>query len=373
MPTGSVARASALNLATSSHTYSFSKNRTAPAAVAPSIDSVRTRVPAGSPGRSRSSTARRTAPPGAGAPAAPRTARPARGRAHTRSTSRTARVPARRTCPGTVRQPAGTRLLRARPARGGRGGRRRPSGSSHQSTAAPPAGARLLPRRRAEDPRFLGFRRRAPPPDTRHTRKRERESHMDAGRQEPARAERDGDSGAHAGGTGAQEAQEVLHVPPGGGRLLNVLGSFAAIKVTGRETGGAYAVWEDTVPPGGRVAAAPRARARGGGLLRDRGRARDRPRAQPPCAPARAATCTRRREWRTPSRTPAHAMRACWSWRSPAGWRSSSLRWACRSTGSPSKTPRAGAGAPPPPEVLRRVLESASRHGITILSPPESH
>ncbi len=62
-------------------------------------------------------------------------------------------------------------------------------------------------------------------------------------------------------------------------------------------------------------------------------------------------------------------MRACWSWRSPAGWRSSSPRWACRSTGSPSKT-RAPVPAAPPPEVLRRVLESASRHGITILSPP---
>lgn len=196
---------------------------------------------------------------------------------------------------------------------------------------------------------------------------------MDAGRQEPARAERDGDSGAHAGGTGAQEAQEVLHVPPGGGRLLNVLGSFAAIKVTGRETGGAYAVWEDTVPPGG--GPPPHVHGREaedfyvieGELEIVRAR-------QPPLRAGAGSYV------HTPAGV-AHTFKN-------AGTRHARMLVVAVPGGMEEFFAEVGVpvdriseqdaaapvpAAPPPPEVLRRVLESASRHGITILSPPESH
>jgi mannose-6-phosphate isomerase-like protein (cupin superfamily) len=44
---------------------------------------------------------------------------------------------------------------------------------------------------------------------------------------------------------------ETTHVPAGAGQALDVLGDLVVIKTVGAGTGGAYAVWEDTVPPGG--------------------------------------------------------------------------------------------------------------------------
>ncbi|HEV2121843.1 MAG TPA: cupin domain-containing protein [Chloroflexota bacterium] len=48
-----------------------------------------------------------------------------------------------------------------------------------------------------------------------------------------------------------ETAPEIIHTPSGTGRRLNVLGTLAEIKVSSDQTGGAYAIWEDTVPPGG--------------------------------------------------------------------------------------------------------------------------
>ncbi len=44
---------------------------------------------------------------------------------------------------------------------------------------------------------------------------------------------------------------ESSYVPAGAGRALTVLGDTMHVKVAGRDTGGAYAVWEVTVQPGG--------------------------------------------------------------------------------------------------------------------------
>ncbi len=54
----------------------------------------------------------------------------------------------------------------------------------------------------------------------------------------------------HAGGVGRTE-KEVTHVPPGGGaRSLWVMGVLVTLKVPGRKTGGAYALFEVTTQPG---------------------------------------------------------------------------------------------------------------------------
>jgi mannose-6-phosphate isomerase-like protein (cupin superfamily) len=45
--------------------------------------------------------------------------------------------------------------------------------------------------------------------------------------------------------------RETTHVPAGAGEILEVLGDLVTLKTVGADTGGAYAVWEDTVPPGG--------------------------------------------------------------------------------------------------------------------------
>jgi quercetin dioxygenase-like cupin family protein len=45
--------------------------------------------------------------------------------------------------------------------------------------------------------------------------------------------------------------RETTHVPTGAGAALEVLGELVTFKTVGADTGGAYAVWEDTVPPGG--------------------------------------------------------------------------------------------------------------------------
>ncbi len=42
----------------------------------------------------------------------------------------------------------------------------------------------------------------------------------------------------------------AIHVPPGGGETLWVLGDLYTFKVTGAETGGAFAVFETVTPPG---------------------------------------------------------------------------------------------------------------------------
>jgi mannose-6-phosphate isomerase-like protein (cupin superfamily) len=44
---------------------------------------------------------------------------------------------------------------------------------------------------------------------------------------------------------------ETTHVPAGTGEALDVLGDLVTLKTVGADTGGAYAVWEDTVPPRG--------------------------------------------------------------------------------------------------------------------------
>ena len=48
-----------------------------------------------------------------------------------------------------------------------------------------------------------------------------------------------------------QSQDESSYIPAGGGHPLTVLGDAVHIKVAGRDTGNALAVWEDTVRPGG--------------------------------------------------------------------------------------------------------------------------
>ena len=172
------------------------------------------------------------------------------------------------------------------------------------------------------------------------------------------------------GGQGGQGGQEILHVPAGGGQILNVLGSFTAIKVTGRETDGAYAMWEDTVPPGG---------------------------GPPPHVHGREAedfyVLEGELEIIRPGQSSLRATAGSYV-HTPAGvahtFRNAGTRAArmlvvaapagmedfFAEIGVPVEGVRADdvarpvAGGPPPPEVLRRLLDAAARHGITILPPP---
>lgn len=192
----------------------------------------------------------------------------------------------------------------------------------------------------------------------------------DVGRAMGAGAERDGDTRSRAGGAGAEE---VLHVASGGGRILNVLGSFAAIKVTGRETGGAYAVWEDTVPPGGGPPPHVHGREAEDFYVLDGELEIIRP-GQPPLrasagsyvhTPAGVA-----HTFRNAGTSPARMLVVA----APAG-----MEDFLAEAGTPvDRISERDVAAPlppgpPPPEVLRRLLDAAARHGITILPPPQSH
>jgi quercetin dioxygenase-like cupin family protein len=44
---------------------------------------------------------------------------------------------------------------------------------------------------------------------------------------------------------------ETFHVPAGGGERLAVMGTVLTLKIVGADTGGAYSLWEASVPPGG--------------------------------------------------------------------------------------------------------------------------
>lgn len=47
-----------------------------------------------------------------------------------------------------------------------------------------------------------------------------------------------------------RQSNHSIVLPPNAGRSLWVMGDHITLKMTGQESGGAFALWENTTPPG---------------------------------------------------------------------------------------------------------------------------